>query len=134
MSISYRKGYKYQLCKDYETTVEIYPNQCIKTDYIVLTTTGTLYIQKGYAYDGPSGPTIDTKNFMEGSLVHDAIYQLIRMKLLDKRWRGRADKELLKILRITGMSWLRGQYVYQAVRLFGASAADPENKKEVIVT
>ena len=134
MSISYKKGYKFQIVKDFECEVEVFPNQPIKTDYLVLTTTGTLYIQKGYAYDGPSGPTFDTKNFMQASLVHDALYQLIRMELLDKKWRAQADRELLRICKEQGMSWWRAKYVYEAVRLGGASAADPENKKKVIVT
>jgi hypothetical protein len=38
---------------------------------------------KGYAWNGPSGPTLDTRNFMRGSLVHDALYQLMREGRMD---------------------------------------------------
>lgn len=71
-SIKYRDGYKYQLSEDYQTVIEIKPVEFILTEYIRLDIDGTLSIKEGYAWDGPSGPTVDTKNFMRGSLVHDA--------------------------------------------------------------
>jgi len=43
---------------------------------------GGLLIKAGYSWDGPSGSAIDTKNFMQGSLVHDALYQLLRENIL----------------------------------------------------
>ena len=43
-----------------------------------LNESGCLQIAAGYAWDGASGPTIDTRNSMIASLVHDALYQLIR--------------------------------------------------------
>ena len=36
-----------------------------------------LLIKDGYAWDGASGPTIDTKNTQTASLVHDGLWQLI---------------------------------------------------------
>ena len=74
--IKYRSGYKYQLVEEYQVRVSLIPENDIKTDFIELSTEGMLIIKKGYAWDGPSGPTIDTPNFMRGSLVHDALYQL----------------------------------------------------------
>ena len=71
--ISYKSGFKYQLVLDYELEIKISPSSEIVTDYIVLYESRMLVIKKGYAWDGPSGPTIDTKNFMRGSLVHDAL-------------------------------------------------------------
>jgi len=80
-----------------------------------------LTIHEGYAWDGASGPTIDTKSFMRGSLVHDALYQLISTKKLGKEHRRDADKVLYRICREDGMSWFRAKYVYYAVRKFGES-------------
>jgi hypothetical protein len=74
--IRYRSGYKYQLVDASSVEVNIRPAAQIDTDYIALTADGLLTVKKSYAWDGPSGPTIDTKNFMRGSLVHDALYQL----------------------------------------------------------
>jgi len=95
--ISYKKGYKYQLVEESSTDIPILPANDIKSkpDYIVLTSQRNIKIKKGYAWDGPSGPTIDTLNFMRGSLVHDALYQLMREDHLDsKNYREPADKLL----------------------------------------
>ncbi len=81
-TVVYKGGYKYQLHESYEVTVRINPPEDIKTEYISLDQMGHLVLQKGYAWDGPSGPTIDTGDFMRGSLVHDALYQLMRMEHL----------------------------------------------------
>ena len=129
--MKYQKGYKYQLIEDYEIIVCICPETDISTDYINLTCLGDLTIKKGYAWDGPSGPTIDTRNFMQGSLVHDALYQLIRNGLLKPYWRHQADKELRRLCLHDGMSKLRAWWVHKAVHLFGSFAADPKNKKKV---
>jgi len=48
----------------------------IITDFMHIDCGGSLCIREGYSWDGPSGPAIDTVDFMRGSLVHDALYQL----------------------------------------------------------
>jgi hypothetical protein len=124
--ISFRnlKRYKYQLMRDYKCQTTIRLNHDVKIQgFISLSTNGLLTISKGYAWDGPSGPTIDTKSFMRGSLVHDALYQLIRMKLLSVSLKDLADRLLRHICREAGMCWFRAWYVYWGVRLFARSAA-----------
>ena len=131
--ISYKEGYKYQLKEPYETNINIKPDNSITTDYIDLSTEGKLVIKKGYAWDGPSGPTFDTHNFMRGSLVHDALYQLMREEYLDKdRYREPADRLLQKMCKEDGMSSLRAWWVYQGVHIGGDPSADPANKKPII--
>ena len=69
--ISFRnlKRYKYQLMRDYKHQTIIRLNHDVKIkSFITLSSSGLLTISKGYAWDGPSGPTIDTNNFMRGSL------------------------------------------------------------------
>ncbi len=128
--ILYRKEYKYQLSTSYTTTIGIKPEKSIRTEYIALTRQGKLTIRKGYAWDGPSGPTVDTLNFMRGSLVHDALYQLMREKYLDNStYRDDADRILQQMCREDGMSAIRAWWVYQGVRLGGGPAADPANSK-----
>jgi hypothetical protein len=128
--IAYKSGYKYQLKKDYVTAIGINPPAPIVTKYIELAADGTLTIRDGYAWDGPSGPTIDTLDFMRGSLVHDAFYQLIREGHLDKaKYRDVADRLLQKMCKQDGMFALRAWWVYQAVHRFGDPAADPANDK-----
>ena len=133
-SIAYKAGYKYQLAEDYYVPIEIEPDQSIDTEYIFLTRAGTLRIKKGYAWDGPSGPTIDTLNFMRGALVHDALYQLMREKHLDHdTYREVADRILQRICIEDGMSTLRAWWVYWGVRFGGGPASDPANEKPLIV-
>ena len=128
--IIYNKGYKYQLKQTYTDVIEIKPNADIVTDYIKLDAAGNISIIKGYAWDGPSGPTIDTKDFMRGSLVHDALYQLMREKYLDHEvYRKTADDILRRICIEDGMCKIRAWYVYKAVRLFADPAADPANER-----
>ena len=125
--IKYKDGYKYQLAETYSTKIGIFPDAHVRHDYISLSPHGFLSIRKGYAWDGPSGPTIDTKNFMRGSLVHDALYQLIREGLLPLSDRENADAELRRICMEDGMSAVRAWWVFQGVRIFGdTAAATPE--------
>jgi len=130
--VRYRSGYKYQLRDEHVDTLRIVPSEPVVTDHIKLDTDGVLTLRSGYAWDGPSGPTVDTKNFMRGSLVHDALYQLMRIEELDKDvWREDADRELRRMCREDGMSWLRAWWVYRAVRAFGDPAASPDNRRPV---
>ncbi len=122
----YKGGYKYQLKQAYRVQIGIRPNPPIVTEYIQLDSAGNLQLREGYAWDGPSGPTIDTLDFMRGSLVHDALYQLMRDNKLDHdTYRETADRILQSICREDGMSALRAWWVYQGVRLFGKPSADP---------
>jgi hypothetical protein len=91
---------------------------------------GELSIWTGYAWDGPSGPGIDTRNFMRGSLVHDALYQLIRKGLLPEKYRENADRIIRDICLEDGMSKIRAWWVYHGLRLFGKSAATGPDEKE----
>lgn len=122
----YRKlnRYKYQLLDDYGLEVKIL-GESIDHSFIQLTPSGNLFIKRHYAWDGPSGPSIDTLNFMRGSLVHDVLYQLMRLGALDVKHRKHADRLLKEICIEDGMSRFRAAYVYWAVRAFGASHAAP---------
>lgn len=128
--IEYKKGFKYQLAKTCIVKTVLFGYN-ISTRYIRLTEDGTLVIYYGYAWDGPSGPTIDTKNFMRGALVHDALYQLLREGYLPQAERFIADGILRQICLEDGMSKLRAWYVFHSVDKFAATAASPKNKKTV---
>jgi len=126
----YRKlhGYKYQLMEQYSLDVAIKEYE-IDTPYLSLGNDGILIIKKGYAWDGPSGPTIDTLNFMRGSLVHDAFYQLMRIEKMTPSYKDYADRLLQKICIEDGMSRFRAWYVFQGVRLFGGGNAKPDSEE-----
>ncbi len=121
-----RLKYKYNLHSDYtyETGLDVSNPQNLGP--LEITVSGKLIIRKGYAWDGPSGPTRDSKNFMRASLVHDALYQLLREKILAPSEREGADQIMRRICLEDGMSGFRAWYVYHGVRLFGASSAAPD--------
>jgi len=123
-NIFYRKGYKYQLIEDVSFRTDVYPPHDITTQFITLLANGFLTIRMGYAWDGPSGPTIDTRNFMRGSLAHDALYQLMNKPIerLTWNWKRAADYELYKICRQDGMCRRRANYVFKAVRKHGGKS------------
>lgn len=126
--IRYTEGWKYQLAEDYNIQTGILPRVPGLTGnrWVSIDPDGTLHIREGYAWDGASGPAIDTRNIMRGSLVHDALYQLIRLGTLTAADREKADKLFRDICREDGMSAFRAAYVYAAVRLLGGVATgDP---------
>jgi len=131
--IKYRAGYKYQVAETYAVKVAIKAETEIITYFIDLHTDGTLRIKTGYAWDGPSGPAYDSKNTMRGSLVHDALYQLMRRELLPLSYKEQADLEMWRIMREDGMSRLRAWGFWKSVSVGGKSSTLPENKKEILV-
>ena len=131
--IKYRDGYKYQLTEDYTVELRHNPVKNIDTEYISINVSGKLTIKKGYAWDGASGPTIDTKNSMRGALVHDALYQLMREKLISRSYRIYADKEFYQMIREDGMSWLRAKIWYRSVRVAAYPFASPSKRKKIII-
>ena len=129
----YTEGYHYQLVADevFDDT-QIYGHDIV-TDFIELASGGTLTVRKGYAWDGPSGPTFDTANSMRGSLGHDALYQLMRQGHLAQPYRMAADSALSRWLEQDGMWNPRRWYWMRGVRNFAGAAADPANRKQVLV-
>ena len=116
-------GYKYEtLTSEVFQTPDIIAE--IDTEYIKISA-GMMLIKERYAWDGPSGPTFDTRTFMRGSLCHDALYQLIREGSLPKTHRKYADELLRQICIEDGMNKIRAWYVYRAVRIFGRFTSRP---------
>ena len=120
-----RRTYKYNLhsSESYHTGLTKHPGS---SGMVSIGPNGMLLISEGYAWDGPSGPTIDTETFMRGSLIHDALYQLLRKGLLPQSSRKKADQILRDVCIEDGMSKIRAWWVYQGVRLGGASSAKPD--------
>lgn len=131
--IRYRSDYKYQLAEEYKIKISIIPKNNIVTDFIDLDTDGFLTIKNGYAWDGPSGPVKDTEENMRASLVHDALYQLMRNEKLKSRTHRKAADQLFKdICKADGVSKFWASTYYKALRKFGKPAASPKNKKVVV--
>lgn len=121
------------MAESYAISISIKAKSDIKTEFIDLDTEGNLIVKKGYAWDGPSGPVKDTKENMRASLVHDALYQLMRNKEINSRThRKAADQEFKDLCKADGVSNFRASVYYKALRKFGKPAASPENKKKVV--
>ena len=123
MGIKYYAGYNYQLAETYSVQTRVRPRQAIHTRFTQLDEDGMLTIAGGYAWDGPSGPTMDTKSAMRGSLVHDAFYQMLRLGLLSQTWRHIADEEYQRMCIEDGMFKLRARWHMKALKWFGGPAA-----------
>lgn len=132
--MKYSAGYKYQLRETfYYQCKYIRPYKEIKTKWIALDRNGLLTIIEGYAWDGASGPTIDTKSSMRGGLVHDALFQLMRFGLLDRNlnfhW---ANKEFHKILIEDGMYRWRAWIWYNSVGDFSKFATYYSSEPKIL--
>lgn len=119
------KKYKYILLEEFLCKLflpKILQYIKFKNNYIHLENR-VFKILDGYRWDGASGIAIDTKTFMLGSLVHDALYQTIReAQITDiekKELRKFADGVLYELNKQSGMNVIRNKLVYGAVRIFG---------------
>lgn len=130
--IRYKSKYKYQLVEKYEMRIPITPRDDKVTEYINLDTKGNLTVKRSYAWDGPSGPVKDTPKNMRASLVHDALYQLMRMEKLSARThRKTADQLFRDMCKQDGVSKRRASIYYWGLRKFAKPATSPENKRRV---
>ena len=112
--------WKYRLTAPFTLDTQVRGHSC-KTEYIQLWDDGRLILAKGYAWDGPSGPTIDTADSMRASAGHDALYQLISLRAIPADLRVVADRDLRRWCIEDGMTPLRAEAWYHAVRAFGGA-------------
>ena len=97
----------------------------IRTEFIELNGK-ELILKHDYKWDGPSGPTFDTLNAMEGSAAHDALWQLIMMGRINKKHKRDTDKELKIICLRNGMWKWRANLWYWAL---GFVSVDSRKRK-----
>ena len=129
MKITYRDlpTWKYQLLESWETPTEM-KGFLIDSLMFTLFDDGWLNVHRGYAWDGPSGPTIDTKSFMRASVVHDVFYQCLREGKLPPSRRKLADRELVRYAKLDGMNPIRRFYAFWSLRAFAGGAAKLKQK------
>jgi len=132
--IEYKAGYKYQVYAGLEVDTGIIPPEPVSTDYASLDMKGLLTFTKGFSYDGPSGPTLDTPGFMAGSLAHDSFYEMLRLGKLPagRGYRKQADKLLRAMCIENGMTRIRAWWVYRGVRFGAGPSAKPRNQRKII--
>ena len=113
-----RFGSVWRTTAEYAIMTDCTPRLAIIDDMYSLAPDGLLIIRKGYAWDGATC-AIDTKDFMRGSCVHDAICQMVETGKLDHSNRKKADILLGRIIKEDGMPFFRRWWAYAAVRLYG---------------
>ena len=133
MMLHYKAGYRYIVHETIAFITPIRTGEDIITQYVALNGAGVLAISKGFAWDGASGPTIDTRNSMRASLAHDALYALIRLEKLDHKWKAMIDKLFYDLLLEDGMCRVRATIWYWAVSRFAEPATKPSAERPVLV-
>ena len=131
-AMKYLKGYKYQLYEDFLIQLGFDVPTEVDTQFIALSVTGLLQIKRGYAWDGLSGGALDTTSGMTASLVHDALYQCVRMKLVPAKFRRQIDDEFYRICIEKGMWTVRAWWMYRAVRRLGEPFATMAPKDPIV--
>lgn len=129
--MKYRKGFKYQLAEDYTIDTGIV-SYYFNNDLVELYTTGRLLIKKGFAWDGASFIVMDTKSVMEASLVHDALYYLMRQGIISGGFKEDIDLLYYNLCIKNGCWKWRAKRHLEGLLLGGRSATLPKNKKRVI--
>jgi len=123
--IYYKEGYKYQLTRPYSVDTGIYPPENIEYPFFTLYESGLLIVRVGYAWDGASGPTFDTKSSMRPSLVHDCFCQMAKDRRIDYKKYAPAYNALFKQMCIDDGMWSLRAAIWQAGVIIGRGG-DPE--------
>ena len=129
----FSEGYKYWVRQDFHIKLDIIPDEYINLQFVTMDLDGDTVIRQGYAWNGASGPTWDTLNSMIGSLVHDVIYQLIRLGLINRSYKEYADTVLHDLCTEDGMYSWRADYWRWAVLNFGDGSCLPSAEPKILV-
>lgn len=126
----YRKiGSAYQVHQGF-TVQTIVVGYAVTCEQYNLSADGQLYIDRYYAWDGPSGG-IHTKSFVKSSCVHDVLCELINAGLIPMDQQPIADKQMLLLNEKSGMWMPRRLWTYAAVRYYQAKKKHLTGKPKV---
>lgn len=117
-----------QLAQPFVFKLPLAPGYAGRGDFISFTADGWVTCEKGFTWNGASGPTLDTLDTVCASCGHDAMYQLIEQLLLPyKGYKNLADQWFYLRLRADGMPDFRAYYWFQGVQKFGRPIPPPDN-------
>ena len=109
----------------YELKAPLYLADCgihnfmFSNEVIDLTMDGELTLSAGFRWNGRSGGAIDTISAIRSSAFHDALYELIYLKVLPRQTRVLADRMMRKLDDDDGVNVVRQWYSYALLRAFG---------------
>ena len=130
----YKGDYKYVLAEEVTHKAGI-GSSGFDLPHCRINSWGFLTIDAGYAWDGASGLTFDTKSSMRGSLIHDALYQLLRETGFGRNGDGHdrnryaADQIIRNVCIEDGMWKWRANAWFKALRAGGGSSAAVKVRK-----
>lgn len=130
--LRYCDGYKYQSRCPMVYFAGIFPERDISTDLIVLRRNGWMWVAPYFAWDGASGPALDTRSTMRSSHFHDAAAALMRMGELPMDFRIQANETYRRLMVADGAWQARAaahRFVLDRTRYW----ADPNHSKTVFV-
>lgn len=129
--IRYSEGYKYQLEALYACETPV-TGTLIEDDLFTIYESGLLVIRKGFAWDGASGPTFDSKSSMRASLVHDVFCICMRDgRLSYEKWQDTVNEFFRQQCIEDGMWHWRAGLWHAAVEL--ADAGNPDQGRDRVV-
>ena len=118
--MKYKSGYRYKTDEEYSCVLPFISYDAKQISIWVSFVDDRLVIANGYAWDGAStGLPWTPKKWIRPSLVHDAIYQLIREGQLPMERRVDADAVFHQLLLENRVNYIVALFAYAAVRLFG---------------
>ena len=121
--IRYLEGMKYVLSDDHLVSTPITGADIIDP-WFRLFPDGRLHILAGFAWDGPSGPTFDTKDSLRASLVHDVFCILMRDRRLAFAWQDAVNEFFRQMCIADGMPPWRARIWHAGVEF--ADAGNPD--------
>jgi hypothetical protein len=121
--------WKYKTCEEYKVYVGLMFGGNVNHPYVKISK-GYIEIKEGYMWDGATFCP-DFMEIIRGSLVHDALYQMIREGLIRQDRRKKADELLASICVEDGMSQILASIVYFAVRLFAGYAVKKREDDDI---
>ena len=121
--IYFLRGMKYVLSRDYVVQTPI-TGADVTDEWWRLWPSGRLDIFAGFAWDGPSGPTFDTRDSLRASLVHDVFCVLMRDRRLSFDWQDTVNEFFRELCIEDGMPAWRAKIWHLGVEIGDAGNPD----------
>lgn len=111
-------GKKYELTMNHNRMTVYFAGYSGSVGWARLDLDGRISVKAGYRWDGASG-AVDSADFMEGSMYHDILCELIESGQVPSSMWNKAAAEMREINKAEGMPWLRRWWTWRGVRLWG---------------
>jgi hypothetical protein len=115
--MKYWSGYKYVVAEDFTILTDI-KNYTVADTLSALQPDGSLTIKRGYAWDGNSGPCLDSRSSLMASCVHDVLCDYINLGWLPDYLQPVVDQEYYNLCVANKMWWRLARLRLLAIRWY----------------